>query len=287
MYEQHADLSSIRYLPANLSNFGTIFTAANLWVPKISPKNPIYNSLFQPFDTEYFLYPRLPIDMGRVKFAFSDIPNVLRLPIKNQGKTYFIPQELTSLLPLLERIANYESSINPDVDKYFCHITYDHSNVPAGQCHRFPGFHGDGFQGTKLTPKLFPEHSYIVVTNPGTEVCLQPFFLKHLDEAKHNEFLEMDQQAREENIYSLLSDHLYLFDPYIVHRTPQLKMDTERYFLRVTYTSSELEHPKNTINPMMKPYSYEDRVEVRETLSQYDQPLPYYLYGLNYNLEIK
>src|SRR5208282_1968985 len=126
----------------------------------------------------------------------------------------------------------------------------DSSLVHTDEYHRYPGFHGDGIQGQKLTPKVNVEHSYIFVTEPPTEFCLQPFFLKHLDEAKHNFFLEFDRQAKDANIYGCLPNHLYMIDPYMVHRTPKIQKTQTRVFIRITFAPTELQNPKNTHNPL-------------------------------------
>lgn len=298
-YDTHTEVSEIRYSHPELTE-GKQFEPKGLWTPLINPNNILYKTLFEPFDSEQYLYPRLPVDMGHFDIESlmqsnqpktSGVPNVLRLPLKYPGGAYCIPKELMAMMPLIRRAANYEKNINPRHDETFCHITIDESVVPEGEYHRFPGFHGDGFQGAKFGPKqrtkhkekITVEHSYIVVTAPPTELCLQPFFVTHLDEAKHSEFLEFDAQAHNVNIYGTLPSHLYLFDPYIVHRSPVIakpKCGTRRTFVRITYTFSELEHPKNTVNPMFPPYKYEDRIDIRENLVRFGFGVPYHLYGL-------
>lgn len=285
-YNEHAEISEIRYTKPYLSNYGQEYTPESLWTPIIDEHNVMYYTLFKEFNKANFLYPRLPVDMGLVDdvddiLKWSDTAqNILRMPIKFPNTAYKVPIELRHLMPLIRRVADYESFINKDHAATFAHITFDKSKVNPGEHHRFPGFHGDGYQGSKLTPKITVEHSYILTTNPPTEFCLQPFFLNHLDEAKHNMFLEFDKQARKENIYQSLPNHLYLIDPYMVHRTPKITEAVERLFLRITFTFSELEHPKNTMNPMFPPYQYKDRIDIRQALSKNEFDIPYHLYGL-------
>ena len=278
----HAQVSSIRYTEPNLSANGHFYSPEGLWTPTIDENNIAYYTLFKEFNKANFLYPRPPIDMGLldVDQLTRCETNVLRMPLKFPHTMYMIPEDLTDLLPLIQRVADYESFINKNHDAAFCHITFDKSEVSPGDYHRFPGFHGDGFQGSKLTPKIVSEHSYVVATSPPTEYCLQPFFLNHLDESKHNMFLEFDKQAKKENIYGSLPNHLYLIDPYMVHRTPMIKQRTKRLFCRITYTFSELEHPKNTMNPMFPRYEYKDRIDVRQALSPCEFEIPLNLYGL-------
>jgi hypothetical protein len=281
-YSSHDKVSQIRYTQPLLSDDGVIFDPAGLWTPKIDARSPAYHSLFEPFDLDQYLYPRPPIDMGLVEHEeYSCDVNVLRMPIKFPGTNYRIPKEVIGLLPVIQRAAEYEAFINPRHAQSFAHVTFDTSEVKAGEFHRFPGFHGDGIQGTKLTPKVVAEHSYIMTTNPPTEFCLQPFFLKHLDEAKHNFFLEFDRQAKDCNVYGSLSGHLYLIDPYMVHRTPLITHPVRRTFIRVTFSCIELQHPKNTLNPMFRGQEYEKRIDIRERLTRNEFDVPLHLYGLS------
>jgi hypothetical protein len=191
-----------------------------------------------------------------------------------------LPKELQSLQPLLERLVNYDQLYFGGFDQSFAHVTVDASPVSKGDTHRFPGFHGDGIQGQKLTPKLVVEHSYILTTAPPTEFCIQPFFISHLDEAKHSYFLEMDAQANSYNVYRTLPWHVYLIDPYMVHRSPLVQYPTDRLFIRLTFTHSELDHPKNTENPMLEPRNYLPRVDIRKYLGPSDVKIPYETYGV-------
>jgi hypothetical protein len=283
-YADHAKVSAIRYENPVLNGRNPIvFNPTGLWTPKIDADNPAYASMFQPFNLSQYLYPRPPIDMGLwdwTNAAKGGIINVLRMPIKFPGGIYKIPRQLSVWETLIRRVAEYEKFINADHDQTFAHITVDMSWVEAGTFHRYPGFHGDGIQGTKLTPKVRVEHSYILTSAPPTEFCLQPFFLKHLDEAKHNYFLEFDRQAKEANVYGSIPDHLYLIDPYMVHRTPKITMRTLRLFVRVTYAFTELQHPKNTLNPCFKGQKYHKRVDIRENLMPNEFEVPWHLYGL-------
>lgn len=286
-YKDHAAVSQIRYSQPLLSKENGIeFKTNGLWTPVIDADNIAYHSMFKPFNINQYIYPRPPIDMGLVMDAGIDLNpmepiNVLRMPVKFPGSNYRLPIELAELGPLLERVAEYESFINKNHDYCFCHMTYDLSTIKAGEHHRFPGFHGDGIQGTKLTPKVNVEHSYILTSSPPTEFCLQPFFLKHLDEAKHNYFLEFDKQAKKTNLYGTIPNHLYLIDPYMVHRTPKIKRDVTRLFLRITYAFTELQHPKNTNNPLFEGQEYYKRIDIRNNLMPNEFPVPLHLYGLS------
>jgi hypothetical protein len=253
------------------------------WVPRIQEGHPTYRELTDSFDLDRFIYFRPPIDLGHSGIELKDSDgciNVLRMPIKYPNSKFKIPSKLEWLKSFLQRIIDYEWNINPIFNNAFAHITIDRSLVKKGDTHRYPGFHGDGVQGQKLTPKRPIEHSYIFATAPSTEFCLQPFFLKHLDEAKHNYFLEFDAQAKEVNVVKTIPEHLYLIDPYMVHRTPLIKKTTDRLFVRVTFVFAELDHDKNTINPLFPKPEYKKRVDIRKYLSKYPTDIPLEFYGI-------
>src|ERR1700722_3223576 len=233
-YSENEKISAIKYIHPNLSIEDSFeFQPKGLWTPTIDADNIAYHSLFKPFNLNQYLYPRPPIDMGYTVIGNCDV-NVLRMQLKVPNSEYRIPNQLKHLLEMIRRVAEYEKFINANHDDCYCHITYDKSYVNADEYHRFPCFHPDGLQGfgrdektnnTKPIEKTNVEHSYIIVSEPPTEFCLQPFFVKHLDESKHNFFLEFDRQANDANIYGSLPNHLYLIDPYMVHRSPRIERE--------------------------------------------------------------
>lgn len=289
MGEALMHVDEIRYTQPVLSKENGIeYIPKSLWMPIVSPKHPTYAGLQDSFDVEQFLYPRPPIDLGDSELCsrtyYENVTNVLRMPIKTMGSmVYHVPSDLKWIMPLIERVAEYETRINPNWGLQYAHITIDKSELEPLAHHRFPGWHGDGFQGTKLTPKVAIEHSYIVASAPPTEFCIQPFFLKHLDEAKHNVFMEFDGQAHSKNIYNSIPWHLYLLDPYMVHRTPRIRQACTRLFVRITFASTELQNPHNTENPLLPPTQYPDRHDIRKYLTRYPGTIPLEMYGLYKN----
>lgn len=287
-YETHAPLSALRYTQPVFSGEkeGWFVGHPNLlWQPIVDPWHPTYRDMLEPFEKGKFLCPRLPIDLGWQDPApLWTVPNVLRMPIKRPGtRPVLIPREMRPILPILEKFLQYDLAVNRLFQDMHVHITVDHSVVERGLHHRFPGFHGDGFQGAKFPEghKKVCEHSYILCSAPGTELCMQPFFVRHLDDAKHNVFYEFDDQARRENILSLRPDHMYLFDPYVVHRSPRMEIGRGRVFFRMTITPEELLVPENTKSPCFDGQDYEPKVDVRKVVSrQADLPIPWEQYGL-------
>lgn len=270
----------IVYRKAELSA-GEAFGVDKFWHPTIDSWNPLYKDILEPFDFHKYTCPRPPISMGVCDDeAIRECPSVLRVPIKYANSSIHLPAELTPIKPMLVRLLQYDRFINPFFDEFFVHLTIDNSVAEAGKTHRFGGFHGDGLQGGKFKNKLVVEHSYIFVSNHPTKFALQPFFVAHLNEDRHNIFKEFDKQVQPYSIYMGRDRHLYLIDPYVVHASPVIKERTDRTFFRLTITPTELLMPKNTVNPMFDGQEYPARIDVREFVSEPDMEVPYAFYGI-------
>lgn len=268
---------------------GKTIVAPVRWYPKVQPLSPTYRDMLEPFEPRKYTNPRLPIDLGVANVeAIQSCPNTLRMPLKWwDSQEINIPEELLPIKGILHRIFTYDKCHNPLYESQVAHITHDTRIIEEGKTHRFPGFHGDDLQGGAFPEKETIAHSYILTTNPGTEFCLQPFFVGHLDDSHERHFTEFDKQASEENIYTTKAGHIYLMDPYAVHRTPLHTIPGPRTFLRVTFSTKNMLLPHNTLNPM-----FADRQEEYEALpmphltetrwtQESDKVLPYQLYGLS------
>lgn len=287
-----AQVDQIRYTNIVLSqeNAFRFSPQDGLVVPRVNPGHPFYLGQHSPFDLEQYQYPRPPIDLGHSRVStdtlgnvdwWKAVPNVLRLPIKYPKTEYRVPVELYPLNDLIQRVAEYEISMNYRHNDCLVHITLDRTKVEANSTHRYPGFHGDGLQGSKFSQRTYTpiEHSYIITSAPSTEFCLQPFFFQHLNDGRNNIFHEMEVQAREANVFGTIPWHLYLLDPYMVHRTPYVNEVVDRVFIRITYAYSELMNPHNTMNPLFEGQEYEERHDIRKFLTIYPAEVPWEMYG--------
>ena len=253
------------------------------WVAVPFARNPLWARLGAVFDAENFLYPCPPADIGRVEIDTSGLEDVrvLRCPIKRAGSdTVMLPRELRPLTPLVRHVCELEAHVNPSFRDFWCHITFERTRVNAGSTQRVGGWHVDGFQGVRV-PRHRAEHSYLWADRQAVECCVQPFFVSHLDPARHNLFDELSRQAHEENAYAGLENHLYLIDPYVVHRTPVMQEDGWRSFVRITVAETELEDPTNTRNLSLDAAQhYEARIDVRDRLHAYRGEPPWENYGI-------
>lgn len=258
--------------------------------PKVDSTSPIYKDMIEDFNSFKYTNPRIPIDLGIANVdKIQECPNVLRMLLKwNDRSEVEVPKEFNPIIPLLERIFTYDKSHNPNFMEQVAHITVDTRVITEGMTHRFPGFHGDDLQGGSFPKKETAAHSYILTTEPGTEFCLQPFFVSHIKDSFENIFNEFDKQAREENLYRSLPGHIYLMDPYCVHRTPMETLPGKRTFFRVTFSTKNMLLPHNTINPMFEDIEEEyDSLEVPHLYETFftqksDKKVPYSHYGVEY-----
>ena len=252
------------------------------WVPTPFPRSPIWARLHQSFDTEHFLYPAPPIEVGRFDLDPAVLAGlrVLRCPIKKADESIVhLPTELGPVAEVVRHIVETELFINPRFKDFHAHVSFECTDVAAGTTQRVPGWHVDGFQGVRVRAHVI-EHSYLWSTRRGTEYCLQPFFIDHLDPHRHNVFPEIERQAKPENVYETFPGSLYLIDPYVVHRSPRVEAAGLRSFLRVTFTETELEDPVNTRNLSFEEPNHPPRLEVRDRLFSFAGEVPWHSYGV-------
>jgi hypothetical protein len=282
--KQYTGLKGVNYKDVKLNpdkihqfdipNFEEIF-------PPTAPCHPFYTYHDKPFNKERYMYGNPPIHIGlfNLRFNKDNIINVLRCPIKVTGnRTILLPDELFFLKDYVEYCCIYETSFNKNFEKLYGHITADYKEFKVGETHRVPGWHVDGFQGSKFPIKHEIEHSYLITTDLGTEFCPKPFFIDKIDDSKYLIFDELNKQAIEENIIKCMPNNIYLFDPYMVHRSPVAKKDTNRLLVRITFEYNKLLDPNDTQNPKIPckvPYKY----DVRNRLGTWPFPLNLQEYG--------
>lgn len=273
---------SVKYVPVQIGTSIIPLELAPRWVTTPQPNSPVWSRINKIFDVEHFQYAAPPIELSRFNFDFSSFKGmrVLRCPIKKAGETVLnIPSELEALLPIIRFALETELHVNPRFNDFHAHITIDNKFISEGESQRPAGWHVDGFQGVRVDNHAI-EHSYILVDTIGTEFCIQPFFLNHLDFSRHNVFYEFERQASEDNVYQVAPGALMLIDPYMVHRSPIVHEDTLRTFFRLTFTETELEDPVNTINLHYPIPEYDNRIDVRDRLYAYDGEVPWGSYGV-------
>lgn len=194
------------------------------------------------------------ISVGHVQnlndFAVQRGIRILDCPIKFPGTEYRIPENILPWFPVIKTIANDNFSYSPNFDLEYCYITIDQSIVERNKTQRHGGAHVDGFQGERISPKLYVDHSYIVMDNTPTVFYNQPFKVDHLDPSKHNFFLEFDRQKEARYKISPQCGEIVKFNAYAVHEAAKTSETTTRTFFRMSYTVRQFDRLGNTHNPM-------------------------------------
>ena len=243
--------------------------------------HPFYTYHDKEFNKERYQYSTIPVHVGpfNINYNENNIINVLRCPIKNaNSRTICLPKELSMFEEFIKFCCIYETSFNKRFEELYGHITVDYKEVKAGTTQRVPGWHVDGFQGSKFPRKHEIEHSYLWSSVVSTEFCPGPFFVSHIDESKYMIFDEMCKQATNKEIFQALDKNVYIFDPYMVHRSPVCYENQKRLLVRITFEYQKLLDPNDTINPALKfeiPYKY----DIRNRLGEYTVPLDKNMYG--------
>lgn len=281
----------------NVGLIGVDYTKPVLSNSCIRIQIPKYEEIFKPSDYTHPFFTYHDKDFSKSRYKYGgllplhigsfDIDqtkhklNVLRCSVKDAGSNEIIlPSELDFLTDFVKFCCLYESSFNTQFTKLFMHITVDKKTVEPNTTQRVSGFHVDGYQGHKFPIKHEIEHSYLWCSDYGTEFCPQPFFIEHIDDSKYMLFDEFNKQANELNVYKCLPSNVYIFDPYMVHRSPVVTKRTERLIIRLTCEYQKLLDPNDTINPNLQydvPYKY----DVRNRLGTFKWPLTIEHYGFN------
>jgi hypothetical protein len=285
MLMRYSDTLHMR--PATIGAQADVLDLPGHWVPRPFPQAPQWARMGQRFDSAHLLACHPPVDLGRIEGAGVGADDgergILRTPVKVPGECQVhLPTELAPIRAVVLHALETFAAHHPQWVQAHAHVTWEAGWVDAGATQRVPGWHVDGFQGVRQAPHA-SEASVFWADALPTEYCLQPFFVTHLDSARHNVQLAFEDQAHETNAYAGLAHHLYLIDPYLVHRSAVARRRTWRNFVRVTVADVGLEDPGNTVNLALaaRVGAPPPRLEVRDRLYRPSPDLPWGQWGLH------
>jgi hypothetical protein len=240
------------------------------YMQSVDMDSPVVRDLNTIWDVEKFKIPRTPVSVGfipdeeRERFCKPGTPIIRDMPIKFPGSDVRIPIELAQFEATIRQILDFETSINPDFDEYYCYLEVDQSYVVPGTLQRELPCHVDGMQGARTNPKVKINHSYIVGSALPTIFYPQSFDLTQLDETKHNFFWEMNRQVSETNSASAFQGQpfeIQLMDAYTVHRGVEATEPVFRTWMRLSFEVRIFDRLGNTKNPM---FDYDWKMEPRD-----------------------
>lgn len=199
----------------------------------------------------------LPIIIGNLTqkeielYTIKEDIRVLDTPVKFPHTDYKLPKELAHLQTIIQKIIDYENSINNDIDNYYCYLTIDRRLVTKNSHTRKEGIHVDGFQGSRLEQLYKADHSYIIHSNTPTLFYNQSFKVhNNWDKSCHNYFKGFEEQKIIANQLSFENHTILFIDAYTLHEAAIATEDIYRTFLRLSFTQREFDRLGNAHNPM-------------------------------------
>jgi hypothetical protein len=225
--------------------------------------DPVVQTIHSVWDVAQFLRPRRPVSLGVLTaaelalFARPGATRVLDMPIKlPDGDEYRLPRAFAQFAPAIQRIVDFEHTVNPHHADYFAYLTVDQRQVVPGTLHREAPCHVDGFQGARWQPKCRTNHTYTVSDVLPTAYYRQPFDLRALDERVHDFFWEMNAQVAdtgEAHRWQPAPAEITLMDCYCVHRGVEADRPVERTWLRLSFEERRrvFDRLGNAHNPLL------------------------------------
>lgn len=183
--------------------------------------------------------------LRRPEFLF-----VIYMPIKMPGSDIRLPDNLGVFQPLVHEVP-------VSCDDYL-YITAKHMFLPSGGISNRPGWHCDGF-GTEDTNWLWSDCV-------PTEFCVQPFTLSD-DDAQS--MVEMQRQAKDENIVTYPAGTLLGLDASVVHRPAISDTDCFRTFAKLSVSRDRYALEGNAHNYL---FDYDWPLQERQVARNTPQP---------------
>jgi hypothetical protein len=178
---------------------------------------------------------------------------VLDVPVKMAGSVddYRVPEELAPFRKLIQDIIDVEHATFPPevIKKFHAYVTIHQKQLEVGEVMRSPGAHVDGFQGSRVHPKVALNHSYIVSNLIPTQLHDHPFKVSHLNPVFHNFFKDFDRQIKLINTPPVFTEAFkaYMLNAFKVHEGIKADKEGLRTFFRMSYDITKFDRLGNTI----------------------------------------
>lgn len=211
--------------------------------------------LAKPFNKKRFRRAGVFRNIGSLagKCQFSNFSGIrcLDMPIKMAGsREYRIPVEFKYFLEPISKMVSFEVGHNKSINDFYAYLTIDQTISNGKDYHREPGCHVDGFQGTRINPKVACDRSYIVTDNDCPSFWNQSFeTVEALDDSKVNIFHEFDRTKHYSAEIKCLPYNIYFMDCYAVHSANKIKtFNSKRTFLRLSFSVRQYDRLGNSRN---------------------------------------
>ena len=176
-----------------------------------------------------------PINIGEFTTTCRELMYVLYMPVRLAGQyTVTVPKSLAGYADLVKMALAYEGN---SADGKYVYLTVKRLWAEPHCVGGRPGWHTDGF-GTD-------DINYVWVDKDSTEFCNQKFSLSddHIISIQ-----EMDEQAKQENIFQYPERDVIRIDANHVHRCPENVTSGYRTFARVSISENKYNLAGNAHN---------------------------------------
>jgi hypothetical protein len=192
---------------------------------------------------------------------------VLRMLIRKPFQDFKVPSELGWLMPLIWAANEYQKNVVQVIHPY-CYLTVRSGLVESVTDDEW---HTDGFS---MGITHLPEQNYGWSNIHPTEFVNKAIKLpSDFSPFKHNlhQYIQDTLVKEPVPINVGYSNTLYCFDPYVIHRRPQVPAGVKRAFVRISFTPIEICDDGNTQNPLLPvmPYNRDAVKEYRNKLERY------------------
>lgn len=233
-----------------------ILDKSDITITAIKESNPKWFKTFEnTFDLAYlFLFLNEPMELGRYTF-FERFKhkgrNLLHYMVKSNDSNKYVTEDLhnNSEFGIIDFINLCKNKMDGfDKDRY-AYLTIDSRIVEKDKTQRASGYHIDGLQGDEVFEKKPSDMTFVWCDNLPTEYAYQYFNIENLDISLHNIFSFLDIQVIEDTIKTFMPYSLLFMNSYCVHRAATANKNTDRIFLRLSYTHIPITSTKMTVNP--------------------------------------
>jgi len=188
--------------------------------------------------------------------------HILRMLIRRPFDGLRLPHSLQWVLPMIGMAEARQASI---ARHPFLYLTVRNGMVASQGDDEW---HVDGFS---LQYHHLPEQNYIWSDSCGTEWYNAPLGIpEDFDPLRHNLHSYIQERIDWTAVSRTLAYHLFVLDPYVIHRRPPETAGSRRCFVRLSYTPIEIADQNNTLNPLLPTNYTRDGVkDFRDRLVRY------------------
>lgn len=179
-------------------------------------------------------YGKAPKVVGKFEVECPEFQHVVYMPVAMANSPgIFIPKHLEWAKSLV-----YAAIMDAEVGlEAYVYLTVKHCFVTKGQYPNRPNWHSDGFGSSDL--------NYVWCNSTPTEFCVQPF---NLSNDHTQSMIEMEQQAKAENIVTYPVNTLLRLDSGVIHRVAPVEEDGIRTFVKVSISEQQYKLKGNAHN---------------------------------------